>query len=82
MLTYAFDWYDWIGDRPLAFHRNGPLRSVGELGNVTACEYPWRTIYLQYPNDWPNDPKTGPTTEIPQRRSGSVDYALIDLFRR
>ena len=79
--TYAFDWYDWIGDRPLAFHRDGPLRSVGELGNVTACEYPWRTIYLQYPERLANTTQTGPTTEIPQRRSGSVDYALIDLFR-
>ena len=79
--TYAFDWYDWIGDRPLAFHRDGPLRNVGELGNVTACEYPWRTIYLQYPERPANTTQTGPTTEIPQRRSGSVDYALIDLFR-
>ncbi|MGI8889934.1 MAG: hypothetical protein ACR2G0_04020 [Chthoniobacterales bacterium] len=78
--TYALDWYDWVGNRPLAFHRNGPLRSVGELGNVTAAEYPWRTIYLQYPERLPNTTQIGPLTEIPQRRNGSVDYILMDLF--
>jgi hypothetical protein len=79
--TYAFDWYDYTGNRPLAFLRNGPMRSVGELGNVTAPEYPWRTIYLQYPERPANTLQPGPTSEIPQRRNASVDYALIDLFR-
>ena len=46
---YGFDWCDLSGDRPLAFIRNGPMISIGELGNIAACEYPWRTIYLQYP---------------------------------
>ena len=79
--TFAFDWYDYAGNRPLAFVRNGALRSVGELGNVAACEYPWRTIYLQYPDRVANTTQTGPSTEIPQRRSSSVDYILMDLFR-
>ena len=79
--TYAFDWYDYTGNRPLAFLRNGPMRSVGELGNVAAPEYPWRTLYLQYPERPANTVQSGPATEIPQRRSASVDYALIDLFR-
>ena len=79
--TYAFDWYDYTGNRPLAFLRNGPMRSVGELGNVTAPEYPWRTIYLQYPERPANTLQPGPATEIPQRRNASVDYTLIDLFR-
>jgi hypothetical protein len=79
--TYAFDWYDYTGNRPLAFLRNGPMRSVGELGNVTAPEYPWRTIYLQYPERLANTLQPGPATEIPLRRNASVDYTLIDLFR-
>ncbi|CAN5527883.1 hypothetical protein BH20VER3_BH20VER3_00350 [soil metagenome] len=79
--SYAFDWYDYVGDRPLAFHRNGPMRSVGELGNVSAGEYPWRTLYLQYPERPVNTTQPGPVTEIPLRRSSSVDYILADLFR-
>jgi len=79
--TYAFDWYDYTGNRPLAFLRNGPMRSVGELGNVAAPEYPWRTLYLQYPERPANTLQSGPATEIPERRSASVDYVLIDLFR-
>jgi hypothetical protein len=79
--TYAFDWYDYTGNRPLAFLRNGPMRSVGELGNVAAPEYPWRTIYLQYPERPANTLQPGPATEIPERRSSSVDYILVDLFR-
>ena len=39
--SYGFDWFDYAGDRPLAFIRNGPLLNIGELGNVSACEYPW-----------------------------------------
>gem|GEM_PF-2968766 len=79
--TFAFDWYDYVGNRPLAFHRNGPLRSIGELGNIASSEYPWRTIYLQYPERPANTTQVGPVTEIPQRRSTSVDYVLLDLFR-
>jgi hypothetical protein len=79
--TFAFDWYDYAGNRPLAFVRNGALRSVGELGNIAVCEYPWRTIYLQYPERVANTTQTGPVTDIPQRRNASVDYILMDLFR-
>lgn len=79
--TFAFDWYDYTGNRPLAFHRNGPMLSVGELGNVSAPEYPWRTMYLQYPERAANTTQPGPVTDIPLRRGNSVDYALIDLFR-
>ncbi len=79
--TYGFDWCDYTGNRPLAFLRNGPMRSVGELGNVAAPEYPWRTIYLQYPERAANTLQSGPATEIPERRRASVDYTLIDLFR-
>ncbi len=79
--TYAFDWYDNIGNRPLAFIRNGPMLNVGELGNISAPEYPWRTIYLQYPERPANTPQAGPSTDIPLRRSQSVDYTLVDLFR-
>ena len=79
--TFGFDWYDYTGNRPLAFHRNAPMRSIGELGNIAACEYPWRTVYLQYPERVANTTQVGPATEIPQRRSASVDYILIDLFR-
>ena len=43
--TFGFDWFDNAGDRPLAFIRNGPMLDIGELGNVAACEYPWRSIY-------------------------------------
>jgi hypothetical protein len=79
---YAFDWFDFSGDRPLAFLRNGPMMNIGELGNVAACEYPWRTLYLQYPERPANTTGAGaPVTEIPQRRSTSLDYVLTDLFR-
>ena len=79
--TFGFDWCDATGNRPLAFQRNGSMRSVGELGNVAACEYPWRTIYLQYPERVANTTQPGPVTEVPQRRNASVDYTLMDLFR-
>lgn len=79
---YGFDWFDYSGDRPLAFIRNGPMINVGELGNVAACEYPWRTLYFQYPERPANSSASGsPATEIPQRRSHSLDYILADLFR-
>jgi hypothetical protein len=79
--THAFDWYDYDGDRPLAFIRNGPMLNIGELGNVAACEYPWRSLYLQYPERPVNSTDTGPVTDIPTRRSQSLDYVLLDLFR-
>ena len=78
---YGFDWFDFSGDRPLAFFRNAPMLNVGELGNVAACEYPWRTVYLQYPERAANTVAAGPVTDIPLRRSHSLDYVLIDLFR-
>lgn len=79
--TYGFDWYDNAGDRPLAFIRNAPMLNVGELGNVAATEYPWRTLYLQYPERPANTTQSGPVTDIPLRRSQSLDYVLVDLFR-
>jgi hypothetical protein len=79
---YGFDWFDNSGDRPLAFLRNGPMINIGELGNVAACEYPWRTLYFQYPERPANTSGSGaPVTDIPQRRSHSLDYVLTDIFR-
>jgi hypothetical protein len=79
--THAFDWYDYDGDRPLAFIRNGPMINIGELGNVATCEYPWRSVYLQYPERPANSTEAGVSTDIPLRRSQSLDYVLVDLFR-
>jgi hypothetical protein len=79
--SFAVDWYDYGGDRPLAFIRNGPMLNIGELGNISACEYPWRTLYLQNPERPANSNQTGPVTDIPLRRNQSLDYVLIDLFR-
>jgi uncharacterized protein (UPF0333 family) len=78
---YGFDWFDSSGDRPLAFLRNASMINIGELGNVAACEYPWRTIYLQYPERSANSVASGPATDIPSRRTHSLDYVLTDLFR-
>lgn len=78
---YGFDWFDFSGDRPLAVLRNGAMINIGELGNITACEYPWRTLYLQYPERPANTTSSGPVTDIPLRRSHSLDYVLTDLFR-
>src|ERR1700730_5889473 len=78
---YGFDWFDFSGDRPLAFIRNGPMINIGELGNVAACEYPWRTLYLQYPERPANTTAAVPAVDIPLRRGHSVDYVLADLFR-
>ncbi|HKN84981.1 MAG TPA: hypothetical protein VJW17_16165 [Pyrinomonadaceae bacterium] len=78
---YGFDWFDLSADRPLAFLRNGSMLNIGELGNVAACEYPWRTIYLQYPERAANTTASGPKTDIPLRRNASLDYVLTDLFR-
>ncbi len=79
--VYGFDWFDYSGDRPLASIRNGPMINIGELGNVAACEYPWRTLYLQYPERPANTVAAGPAADIPLRRSHSLDYVLADLFR-
>ena len=78
---YGFDWFDFSGDRPLAFLRNGPMINIGELGNIAACDNRWRTLYFQYPERPANSSPSGPpATEIPQRRSHSLDYVLADLF--
>lgn len=79
--SYGFDWYDNAGDRPLAFIRNGAMRGIGELGNVPAAEYYWRTLYLQHPERPTNTSQIGPKDEVPLRRSQSQDYVLADLFR-
>ena len=79
--TFAVDWYDYFGDRPFLFHRDGPMLSPGELGNVSVCEYPWRTIYLQQPERPVNTTQVGPATDVPLRRTHTLDYVLLDLFR-
>jgi len=79
--TYAVDWYDSIQVRPLAFHRNGAMLNIGELGNVSVGEYPWRTLYFQYSERPANSSQVGPVTEVPLRRNNAVDYILTDLFR-
>lgn len=79
--AYGFDWVDNSGNRPLAFIRNAPMFNIGELGNVATCEYPWRTLYLQYPERPANTVAAGPVTEIPLRRSKTMDSVLLDLFR-
>jgi hypothetical protein len=78
--TYAVDWYDRVGNHPLAFLRNGPMQSVGELSLVAACEYPWRTLYLQQPDRPANTAQVGPATDIPVRRLGAQDAVVMDLF--
>lgn len=90
--AYSVDWYDYIGNRPLLFHRDGSMLNVGELGNVAACEYPWRTLYLQYAGRSHNtaDPDVAPAVQ--DRRGSSAaaatdstllpqDHVLIDLFK-
>ena len=79
--TYAFDWYDHVSSRPLSFIRNKGLVNIGELGQVSAAEYPWRSIYLQQPERPANTTQPGPLTDIPQRRSQSQDGDLVDIFR-
>ena len=63
--AYAFDWFDQTADRPFAFIRNQPLLNIGELGNVSAAVYPWRTVYLQHPERPSNTAQTGPKEDIP-----------------
>jgi hypothetical protein len=79
--SYGVDWYDQAGDRPLGVMRNGPMLNIGELGHIAVTEYYWRTLYLQHPERPPNTGQIGPKDEIPLRRSQSLDYVLIDLFR-
>jgi hypothetical protein len=79
--TSGVDWFDYYADRPLAFLRNGPLVSIGEIGNVCFSEYPWRTGYLQHPDRFYNGSDTTLKSDITNRRTNSVDYVLIDLFR-
>jgi hypothetical protein len=79
--AYGFDWFDNAGNRPLAFTRNGAMVNIGELGHVPTCEYPWRTIYLQYPERPSNTTASGPATDVPLRRSNNVDHVLVDLFQ-
>lgn len=79
--AYAFDWYDNIGDRPLSFIRNKPMLSIGELGHISAAEYPWRSIYLQHPERPTNTSQAGPKDDVPLRRSQAQDFPLLDLFR-
>ncbi|MBA3571176.1 MAG: hypothetical protein H0W34_04195 [Pyrinomonadaceae bacterium] len=78
---YGADWFDHIGDRPMAFHRDGPMLNIGELGNISAAEYPVRTLYLQYPERLPAGGGTTNVAQITTRRTNSVDYVLLDLFR-
>jgi uncharacterized protein (UPF0333 family) len=79
--SFGFDWFDHAGDRPLAFIRNSSMLNIGELGNVATCEYPWRTIYLQYPERPANTTSAGTAAEIQQRRSKTMDSVLIDLLQ-
>ena len=79
--SYSVDWYDNAGNRPLSFIRNGQLLNIGELGNIATGEYPWRSLYLQHPERPVNTSDTPWITEVPLRRSHSVDYVLLDLFR-
>lgn len=79
--SFGVDWFDESGNRPLAMIRNGPMLNIGELGQIAATEYPWRTLYLQHPERPPNTSQTGPKDEIPLRRRESVDHVLADLFR-
>lgn len=75
----AVDWFDSTSDRPLAFIRSGPMLNIGELGNVSTGEYPWRTVYLQHSERPPN--VTTVFADVTARRSQSLDYVLLDLFR-
>lgn len=79
--VYAIDWFDNYSNRPLAFLRNGPMLNIGELGNVSFAEYPWRTGYLQHPERpaMANDSTT--FNDITTRRREALDYVLVDLFR-
>ncbi len=80
--TAGCDWYDNISNRPLAFIRNGPMRGIGELGQVAASEYPWRTLYFQHPERPVSSTSSIVSTEVAtQRRMNSMDWVLADLFK-
>ena len=79
--TYAVDWTDHAGNRPLAFIRNEPMLNIGELGNIAMCEYPWRTGYLQHPERPSNSSNAAAGADFVSRRSKAQDYVLLDLFR-
>ncbi len=89
--AYAVDWYDYIGNRPLLFFRNGPLLSVGELGLISNCEYPWRTVYFQYAGRPESTVDANVIPSVQARRGSSAaaqsnpslqpqDYLLADIF--
>ena len=79
--VYAVDWFDNYANRPFAFLRNGSMLNIGELGNVSFSEYPWRTGYLQQPERPAVSSDSETFDEVTARRSGSVDHVLVDLFR-
>ena len=90
--THAIDWHDYVGNRPLAYFRNAPMQSVGELGNVANCEYPWRSVYLQYAGRPESTIDAEVAAQVQDRRGSSAaaqtnpsllpqDYVLLDLFR-
>lgn len=80
--TAAFDWYDEVSNRPLAFIRNGPMRGIGELGHISASEYPWRTLYMQHPDRPSNSTSAIVVDEVAtKRRMNSIDWVLADLFK-
>jgi hypothetical protein len=90
--AYSVDWYDYIGNRPLLTHRDAPMVSIGELGNISACEFPWRTLYLQYAGRSHNTNETEIVPDVQKRRASSAaaetnpallpfDYVLLDLFK-
>lgn len=78
--TFALDWYQHFGDSPKAVHRNAPMRAIGELGHIAACEFPWRTIYLQQPERPSNTTEFFFGAAIPERRLAALDWVLTDLF--
>lgn len=78
--TAAVDWYDHVGDHPFCWLRNGPMQSVGELGLIAACEYAWRSLYLQHPDRPSNTTQPTLAIDIPARRQLAQDSVLLDLF--
>ena len=78
--AFSVDWYQHFGNAPKAIHRNSPMRSIGELGHVAACEFPWRTLYLQHPERPANTTEFYFANAIPERRLASLDWVLTDLF--
>ena len=79
--SWAVDWNDHTQNRPLAVIANRPLANTGELGNISLTQFPWRTVYLQYPERPPNSTIQTMANEISLMRSRTADYVLLDLFR-